>query len=47
LLKVHGLKVGAVHRCTFAARIETLLADAPELKIAIEPLLEARNLMRK
>jgi transposase len=47
LLKVHGLKVGAVHRCTFAARIETLLADAPELKVAIEPLLEARNLMRK
>jgi transposase len=47
LLKVHGLKVGAVHRCTFAARIETLLGDAPELKIAIEPLLEARNLMRK
>jgi len=46
-LKVHGLKVSAVHRRTFAARIDTLLTDAPELKIAIEPLLEARNLMRK
>jgi transposase len=47
LLKVHGLKLGAVHRCTFAARMETLLADAPELRLAIEPLLEARNMMRK
>jgi transposase len=47
LLKVHGLKIGDVHRCTFAARVETLLADAPELRLAIEPLLEARNMMRK
>ncbi|MGA7327383.1 MAG: IS110 family transposase [Rhodomicrobium sp.] len=47
LLKVHGLKIGAVHRCTFAARVETLLTDAPELRSAIEPLLEARNMMRK
>jgi transposase len=47
LLKVHGLKVGAVHRCAFAARIECLLADAPELRIAIAPLLETRNMMRK
>ncbi len=47
LLKVHGLKIGATHRCTFAARVETLLADAPELRTAIEPLLEARNMMRK
>jgi transposase len=47
LLKVHGLKMGAVHRCTFAARVEALLADAPELRLAIEPLLEARNVMRR
>jgi transposase len=47
LLKVHGLKLGAVHRCTFAARVETLLADALDLRAAIEPLLEARNMMRK
>lgn len=47
LLKVHGLKIGAVHRCTFAARVEALLADAPELRLAIEPLLEARNVMRR
>jgi transposase len=47
LLKVHGLKLGNVHRCTFATRVETLLADAPELRIAIEPLLEVRNMMRK
>ena len=47
LLKVHGLKIGAVHRCTFAARVELLLVDAPELHAAIAPLLEARNVMRK
>lgn len=47
LLKVHGLKIGAVHRCTFAARVEALLADAPELQLAIEPLLETRNVMRR
>jgi transposase len=47
LMKVHGLKLGAVHRSRFAARVETLLADAPDLRMAIEPLLEARNMMRK
>jgi predicted transcriptional regulator len=47
LIRIHGLKIGNVHRCTFAARVETLLADAPELRLAIEPLLEARNMMRK
>lgn len=46
-LKVYGLKIGAVHRCTFAARVEALLADLPELRAAIAPLLEARNMMRK
>ena len=46
LLKVHGLKLGAVHRCTFAAKVEKLV-NAPELRTAIEPLLEARNVMRK
>jgi len=47
LMKVHGLKLGAVHRSRFPARVETLLADAPDLRMAIEPLLEARNMMRK
>jgi transposase len=47
LLKVYGLKVGAVHRCTFSAKVEALLVDASELREAIAPLLEARNLMRK
>lgn len=46
-LKVYGLKIGAVHRCTFAAKVEALLADLPELRAAIAPLLEARNMMRK
>jgi transposase len=47
LLKVHGLKLGALHRCQFAAKVEAILADAPDLRIAIESLLEARNMMRK
>ena len=29
LMKVHGLKLGAVHRSRFAAKVEMLLADAP------------------
>lgn len=47
LLKVHGLKIGLVHRAAFASRVEALLVDAPVLRVAIEPLLEARNVMRK
>jgi transposase len=47
LLKVHGPKLGALHRCQFATKVEEMLADAPDLRIAIEPLLEARNMMRK
>jgi transposase len=47
LLKVHGLKLGNVHRRRFAAKVETLLADGADLRVAIEPLLEARNMMRK
>lgn len=42
VLKVHGLKVGSVYRCAFPARINELLADKPELRMAIEPLLEAQ-----
>jgi transposase len=47
LMKVHGLKLGAVHRSAFAAKVAMLLADAEELRMAIEPLLEARNMMRR
>jgi hypothetical protein len=28
LRKVHGLKVGLVHRCRFAAKVEMMLAEA-------------------
>ncbi|MCC6789751.1 MAG: IS110 family transposase [Hyphomonadaceae bacterium] len=47
LLKVYGLKIGAVHRCTYAARVEALLADMPNLRLGIDPLLEVRNVMRR
>ncbi|MCP1750951.1 transposase [Bradyrhizobium elkanii] len=46
LLKVHGLKLGLVHRARFATKVEALLAHAPELRLAIEPLLDVRNAMR-
>ncbi|MBR0818903.1 transposase [Bradyrhizobium liaoningense] len=46
LLKVHGLKLGLVHRARFATKVEAALADAPELRLAIEPLLDVRNAMR-
>jgi transposase len=47
VLKVYGLKVGSIHRCSFAGRVNELLADNDELRMAVEPLLEARNMMRK
>jgi transposase len=47
LLRVHGLKVGVVHRCRFRQRIEELLETAPQLSLAIEPLLDASDAMRK
>lgn len=47
LLKVYGLKIGAVHRCTFAARVEKLLENDPDLRVGLDPLLETRNAMRR
>jgi transposase len=38
LLKVYGLKLGQVHRCTFAAKVADLLENKAELRVAIEPL---------
>jgi transposase len=48
LLKVYGLKIGAIHRNRFAARVSDLLgmASLPELAAAIEPLLRIRENMR-
>jgi transposase len=37
LLKVHGIRLGALHRCQFAAEVEAILADAPDLRMAIAP----------
>ena len=44
LLKVYGLKIGAIHRNRFAARVLELLETAAltELSAAIEPLLRVR-----
>ena len=48
LLRVYGLKIGAVHRNRFAARVLELLemAALPDLSAAIEPLLRVRETMR-
>src|SRR5271154_1308286 len=48
LLKVYGLKIGAVHRNRFSARVLELLEMAAlrELSATIEPLLRVREEMR-
>ena len=48
LLKVYGLKIGAIHRNRFAARVLELLemAALADLSAAIEPLLRVRESMR-
>jgi transposase len=48
LLKVYGLKIGAIHRNRFAARVVDLLemAALPELSAAIQRLLRVREGMR-
>src|SRR5690242_20283024 len=48
LLKIYGLKIGAIHRNRFAARAAELLemAALPQLTAAIEPLLRVRESMR-
>jgi hypothetical protein len=44
----YGLKIGAIHRNRFAARVLELLemAALPDLSAAIEPLLRVREGMR-
>jgi transposase len=48
LLRLYGLKIGAIHRNRFAARVVDLLEEAalPELSAAIEPMLRVREVMR-
>ena len=48
LLRLYGLKIGAIHRNRFAARVAELLemAGMPELSAALEPLIRARESMR-
>jgi transposase len=48
LLRLYGLKIGAIHRNRLAARVLELLGMAAlqELSSAIEPLLRVREAMR-
>jgi transposase len=43
LLKNLGLVIGQAKMTVFATRAEALIADRPELAIAVRPLLEARS----
>lgn len=47
LMRVQGLKIGAVHRNRFSERVVELCARVPGLVPAIEPLLAARDAMRE
>jgi len=35
ILRVQGLKLGIVHRCSFEANVVSLLEEVPELRICI------------
>ncbi len=39
LLRMHGLKVGEIHRNQFDKRVRELLKEMPTLNVAVEPLL--------
>jgi transposase len=45
-LKVFGLKIGRVTRCSFAPTVRELTADQPALAPAIHPLLKALAALR-
>jgi transposase len=47
LVRIQGLKVRQVHRNKFSDKVRTLCEGHPEIWLAIEPLLEARDTMRK
>lgn len=47
LLRNFGLKVGAISRGRFEARIRDLAADNPMLVAATEPMLRARASLRQ
>lgn len=45
LLRMHGLKMGEVHRNKFADRVRELVAETPMLGVAIDPLLRSAEVM--
>lgn len=48
LLRIYGIKLGEVHRLRFVRRVRELLGKAaPALTAAIEPLLDAAEVMRQ
>ncbi|MEQ8400876.1 MAG: IS110 family transposase [Roseitalea porphyridii] len=46
LIRVRGLKLGKVHRHAYSERVRQLCEGEPELFAVIEPLLDARDMMR-
>ena len=47
LLRIQGIKLGRIHRCQYSNRVRELCKEAPQMLAAIEPLLIARDEMRK
>lgn len=47
LLRNFGLKVGAVTRAQYEARVTELLAQKPHLALSVGPLLEVRRVLRE
>ena len=46
LLRVQGMKIGAVHRNQYSERVMILREDDPAVLVAVAPLLAARDTMR-
>ena len=47
LIRIKGLKLGKVHRNDYSAKVRMLCEREPQLLAAVEPLLDARDEMRK
>lgn len=47
LIRIKGLRLGKVHRNAFSGRVRELCEGEPDLFIAVEPLLDARDEMRR
>ncbi|MEM9969622.1 MAG: IS110 family transposase [Pseudomonadota bacterium] len=47
LIRIKGIRLGKVHRNAFSGRVRELCEGSPDLLVAVEPLLDARDEMRR